>query len=55
MSSFLARFARHESGAAAVEYALIAGLIALAILVGAGAVGTELVTLLGKFALSFTG
>jgi pilus assembly protein Flp/PilA len=36
------RFACDEEGAAAVEYALIAGLIAVAIIVGAGTLGTSL-------------
>lgn len=36
------RFLRDEEGAVAIEYGLLATLIALAIVVGAGAVGTEL-------------
>ncbi|MGQ0502703.1 MAG: Flp family type IVb pilin [Panacagrimonas sp.] len=36
--------ARHQEGASAIEYALIAGLIALAIILGAGALGTGLST-----------
>jgi pilus assembly protein Flp/PilA len=39
MKNLVARFVNDESGAAAIEYALIAGLIALAIVVGAGALG----------------
>jgi pilus assembly protein Flp/PilA len=38
----LAKFLHDESGATAIEYGLIAALIALAIMVGAGAVGTAL-------------
>jgi Flp pilus assembly pilin Flp len=45
MSSFLARFARDESAAPAVEYALIAALIVLAILVGAGGGAGEIARL----------
>ena len=41
MSKILARFAKDESGATAIEYGLIAALIALAIIVGAGALITE--------------
>ncbi len=41
MSSFLARFAREEAIASAIEHALIAALIVLAIVVGAGAIGGE--------------
>ena len=39
MSKIFARFAKDESGATAIEYGLIAALIALAIVVGAGALG----------------
>jgi pilus assembly protein Flp/PilA len=44
MSKLLARFLKDESGATAIEYGLIAALIALAIMVGAGAVGSQLNT-----------
>ncbi|MEM1377916.1 MAG: Flp family type IVb pilin [Pseudomonadota bacterium] len=37
-----ARFIKDESGATAIEYGLIAALIALAIIVGATALGTSL-------------
>jgi len=36
------RFAQDRSGATAIEYGLIAALIALAIMVGAGALGNNL-------------
>ena len=42
MSKLLARFVKDESGATAIEYGLIAALIALAIMVGATSLGTEL-------------
>lgn len=42
MSKVFARFVKDESGATAIEYGLIAALIALAIMVGAGAVGNSL-------------
>jgi pilus assembly protein Flp/PilA len=42
MSNIFARFAKDESGATAIEYGLIAALIALAIMVGAGAVGNAI-------------
>lgn len=45
MTKILARFAKDESGATAIEYGLIAALIALAIVAGAGAVGTNLGTM----------
>ncbi|GLS37548.1 fimbrial protein [Mesorhizobium tianshanense] len=42
MSNLIARFVKDESGATAIEYGLIAALIALAIMVGAGALGNSL-------------
>ncbi len=42
MTKLFARFVKNESGATAIEYGLIAALIALAIMVGAGSLGTEL-------------
>ncbi|RWB02036.1 Flp family type IVb pilin [Mesorhizobium sp.] len=44
MSNLIARFVKDESGATAIEYGLIAALIALAIMVGAGQLGTALDT-----------
>jgi len=42
MSKLFARFAKDESGATAIEYGLIAALIALAIVTGATALGGSL-------------
>lgn len=42
MISFFSRFAKNESGATAIEYGLIASLIAIAIITGAKALGTKL-------------
>lgn len=42
MTKLFARFAKDESGATAIEYGLIAALIALAIITGATALGTQL-------------
>lgn len=42
MSKLVARFVNDESGATAIEYGLIAALIALAIIVGAGALGNAI-------------
>jgi pilus assembly protein Flp/PilA len=44
MSKLFARFVKDESGATAIEYGLIAALIALAIMIGATNLGTELNT-----------
>jgi pilus assembly protein Flp/PilA len=43
-------FARDESGASAIEYGLLASLIALGIVVGATALGTSLNTLFNDIA-----
>ena len=42
MSKLFANFVKDESGATAIEYGLIAALIALAIVVGAGALGNSI-------------
>ena len=42
MSKLVASFVKDESGATAIEYGLIAALIALAIMVGAGQLGNAL-------------
>jgi pilus assembly protein Flp/PilA len=42
MTKFFSRFVRNESGATAVEYGLIAALIGVVIIAGAGALGTAL-------------
>jgi pilus assembly protein Flp/PilA len=54
MKALFARFAKDESGATAVEYGLIVTLIAVAIIVGATAVGTNLNTLFQTIAGKFT-
>ena len=42
MSKFVTRFLKDESGATAIEYGLIAALIAVVIITGVTAVGTKL-------------
>jgi pilus assembly protein Flp/PilA len=44
------RFLREEEGANAVEYSLLAGLIAIAIVAGAGLLGTNINTFLNNVA-----
>lgn len=44
MTKLLSRFYKDESGATAIEYGLIATLIAVAIIAGAGLIGTNLNT-----------
>jgi pilus assembly protein Flp/PilA len=56
MSKFISRFAKDESGATAIEYGLIAALIAVAIIVGLKALATALnanfTTVAGKLAVT---
>lgn len=42
MKKVLARFNKRQRGATAIEYALIVGLVALGIAVGAGKLGTSI-------------
>ena len=42
MQNLMSRFIKDESGATAIEYGLIAALIAVALIVGAGNMGTAL-------------
>ena len=42
MTKLIARFRKNESGATAIEYALIAGLIAVVIIGGAQLLGTSI-------------
>jgi len=50
MSRLLARFAADESGATAIEYGLIAALIALAITAGASTLGGSISNQFGRIA-----
>jgi len=50
MSKLFARFVKDESGATAIEYGLIAALIALAIMFGAGALGNAINNQFGRIA-----
>ncbi|KQO76967.1 Flp family type IVb pilin [Rhizobium sp. Leaf262] len=42
MTQIFTRFLKDESGATAIEYGLIAALISVAIITGAGVVGTQI-------------
>jgi pilus assembly protein Flp/PilA len=42
MKKLFSRLARDESGATAIEYGLIAALVSVALIAGAGALGTSL-------------
>ncbi|ALK10526.1 Flp family type IVb pilin [Blastochloris viridis] len=48
--TILSRFVKDESGATAIEYGLIAALIALAIVTGATLLGTEIGALFTRIA-----
>jgi len=50
MTKLLTRFAKDESGATAIEYGLIAALIGLAIVIGAGALGNSINDQFGRIA-----
>lgn len=49
------RFLRDEEGVTAIEYGLIAALIAVVIIVGAGLVGTSLNTLFTEISTCISG
>ena len=55
MKTIMKRFAKNESGATAIEYGLIAALIALAIMIGAGQLGTALDTQFQNIATTLSG
>ena len=50
MTNLFSRFVRDESGATAIEYGLIAALIAVVIITAAGTVGTNLTTKFNQIA-----
>jgi pilus assembly protein Flp/PilA len=50
MTKFLNRFAKDQSGATAIEYGLIAALIAVALITVLGLIGTNLNTTFNKIA-----
>jgi pilus assembly protein Flp/PilA len=52
MTNLISRFVRDESGATAIEYGLIAALIAVVIITGLTSVGTNLNAKLGTIATS---
>ena len=48
MKNYVVRFLKDESGATAIEYGLIAALIAVAIITAATALGTQIATTFTK-------
>jgi pilus assembly protein Flp/PilA len=55
MRNFIQRFARDESGATAIEYALIAALIAVTIVVSAGLLGEQIVAVFDDVTATLSG
>jgi pilus assembly protein Flp/PilA len=54
MRTAIARFVKNESGATAIEYALIAAGISIAILAAVNTVGTQLTSLFNTVATDLT-
>jgi len=50
MSKFVTRFLKDESGATAIEYGLIAALVAVVLVTAMGALSTQISTTFGKIA-----
>lgn len=55
MSNLIKRFAKNESGATAIEYGLIAALIAVVIITAVTLVGTNLGTVFNNIATKLSG
>lgn len=55
MKNIVSRFAKDESGATAIEYGLIAGLIAIAIIGAATTLGTQLSAMFGRISNTLSG
>jgi len=55
MRNQIEQFIQDESGATAIEYGLLAALVALGIAVGATALGTQLGALFGRIATRLQG
>ncbi len=55
MVKAMVRFLKDEEGATAIEYGLIAALISVAIIIGAGLVGTAVNTTFTNVATTMTG
>lgn len=54
MNNLISRFANDESGATAIEYGLIAGLISVLIITALGVIGTQLNGIFGKIGTELT-
>jgi len=55
MGKFIGKFIRNEQGATAIEYGLIAALVALGITVGASALGTDMSGLFDSIGTKLSG
>ncbi len=54
MTKLMSRFLKDESGATAIEYGLIAALISVALITGAGALGSKLNTMFTNLSTTIT-
>ena len=54
MNKFITRFVKDESGVTAMEYGMIAALVAVAILTALGTIGTQLNTTFTKIGTALT-
>ncbi len=54
MKNLLARFAKDESGATAIEYGLIAGIVSVAIIAAFGLFGDDLMALMKAIGTGMT-
>ena len=52
MTTLFSRFARNESGATAIEYGLIAGLISITVVAGAALAGPKILAIFNQIATS---
>jgi pilus assembly protein Flp/PilA len=55
MTNVFARFVKDESGATAIEYGLIAALVAVAIITAATSLGTEISSIFSRIATKLKG
>ncbi|RFU44622.1 Flp family type IVb pilin [Paraburkholderia sp. DHOC27] len=55
MKSMIQQFLRDEEGAAAIEYALLAGLIGVGIITASAALGTDISTIFTNIGNKLTG
>jgi pilus assembly protein Flp/PilA len=55
MKAFVKRFAKDTSGATAIEYGLIAGMVSVVIITALTLIGPQLASIFGQIATALTG